>query len=151
MGVLKVNVLTSRIRLIVIMLLVCGWITSAPAQTVNEIDIQEFKEYRPGWATIPTTDQANFSYSEVNNTKLISTAGENIGFLEVSSLIVGNTRGYQVIGPNGEVFYVDNIEQPKCAIIAQYIENAGDDLVINQTNTVVSNVYIEQVDFQDCY
>ena len=88
---------------------------------------------------------------EVNNTKLLAEAGESLNYLTTNNLIVGNTQGYQVIGPDGEVFYVDNIEKPKCAIVAQYIESSGDPLQVNPTATVVSNVYIEQVDFYDCY
>lgn len=121
------------------------------AQTVNEINVQQLQEFRPGWATIPSLQQPDFAYSEVNNTKLLAEAGENLNYLSGSSLIIGNTRGYQVIGPNGEVFFVDDIEKPKCVVVAQYVESAGGDLNINQTGTVVSNVYIEQVDFQDCY
>jgi hypothetical protein len=121
------------------------------AQTVNEINVQQLQEYRPGWATIPSLQQPNFAYSEVNNSKLLAEAGENLNYLSGSSLIIGNTRGYQVIGPNGEVFFVDDIEKPKCVVVAQYVESAGGDLNVNQTGTVVSNVYIEQVDFQDCY
>lgn len=121
------------------------------AQTVNEINVQQLQEFRPGWATIPSLQQPDFAYSEVNNTKLLAEAGENLNYLTGSNLIVGNTRGYQVIGPNGEVFFVDDIENPKCVVVAQYVESAGGDLNINQTGTVVSNVYIEQVDFQDCY
>ncbi|MFT5137171.1 MAG: hypothetical protein ACI8XV_002208 [Arenicella sp.] len=141
----------TRNGIVVTMLLAGGWINAASAQTINEIQIQEFQEFRPGWASIPSSEQPSFIYGEANNTKLLAEAGENLNYLSSNSLIVGNTGGYQVIGPNGEVFYVDNIEQPKCAIIAQYIESAGDDLVINQSATVVSNVYIEQVDFEDCY
>lgn len=124
---------------------------TATAQTVNEINVQQLQEFRPGWATIPSLQQPDFAYSEVNNTKLLAEAGENLNYLSGSSLIIGNTRGYQVIGPNGEVFFVDDIENPKCVVVAQYVESAGGDLNINQTGTVVSNVYIEQVDFQDCY
>lgn len=138
--------------MVVMMLLAGVWVSPASAQTVNEIEIQQFQDFRPGWASIPGSNvQANFGYGEAVNTKLLAEAGESLSYLATSSLIVGNTQGYQVIGPNGEVFYVDNIEQPKCAIVAQYIEAAGDDLVINQGNSVVSNVFIEQVDFQDCY
>jgi hypothetical protein len=141
----------TRNSIVVMILLACGWINLATAQTINEIQIQEFKEFRPGWASIPSSEQPGFAYGEVNNTQLLSKAGESLNYLSSNNLIVGNTQGYKVIGPNGEVFYVDNIEQPKCAIIAQYIESSGDDLVINQSATVVSNVYIEQVDFHDCY
>ena len=131
--------------------LFCTQATLLSAQTVNEISVQELQDFRPGWASIPNTQQPSFAYGEVNNTKLLAEAGENLNFLSTSNLLIGNTRGYQVIGPNGEVFYVDNIDKPKCAIVAQYVESSGSDLTINQTATVVSNVYIEQVDFQDCY
>jgi len=46
---------------------------------------------------------------------------------------------------------VDNIEKPKCAVVAQQIQASGGDLQINQTNAVVSNVFIESIDFQDCF
>jgi hypothetical protein len=137
--------------MVVMILFVGGWISPASAQTINQIQIQEFQEYRPGWASIPSSERPSFAYGEANNTKLLAKAGENLNYLSSNSLIVGNTQGYQVIGPNGEIFYVDNIEQPKCAVVAQYIESAGGDIVINQSATVVSNVYIEQIDFQDCY
>lgn len=126
-------------------------VTTAMAQTVNEINVQELQEFHPGWATIPSLQQPSFAYGEVNNTKLLAEAGESLNYLTTNNLIVGNTHGYQVIGPDGEVFYVDNIEKPKCAIVAQYIESSGDPLQVNPTATVVSNVYIEQVDFYDCY
>lgn len=143
----------SKIERTVIALIVLtgGWLSSSAAQTVNEIRVQELQEFRPGWASIPSVEQPSFAYGEANNTKLLAEAGENLNFLSSNSLIIGNTRGYQVIGPNGEIFYVDNIEKPKCAVVAQYIEAAGDDLNISQSSTVVSNVFIEQVDFQDCY
>jgi hypothetical protein len=131
--------------------LFCAQAAFVSAQTVNEISVQELQDFRPGWASIPNTQQPSFAYGEVNNTKLLAEAGENLNFLSTSNLIIGNTRGYQVIGPNGEVFYVDNIEKPTCAFVAQYVASSGNDLTINQTPTVVSNVFIEQVDFQDCY
>lgn len=121
------------------------------AQAINEVSVQQYESFRPGWAAIPSADQPNFAFEEANNTKLIAEAGERLNYLATNSLIVGNTRGYQVIGPNGEVFYVDNIERPKCAVVAQLIEGSNNDLPIGQSNTVISNVYIEQVDFQDCY
>jgi len=126
-------------------------VTLVSAQTINQVRTQELQSFRPGWASIPTLQQPNFAFSEANNTKLLAEAGENLNFLSTSNLIVGNTRGYQVIGPNGETFYVDDIAQPKCAIVAQQIESSGNDLATNQSTTVVSNVYIEQVNFNDCY
>lgn len=125
--------------------------SNASAQTFNEVSIQELQSFRPGWAAIPNSQQPDFAYSEANNTQLLAEAGENLNFLSTNSLVVGNTRGFQVIGPNGEIFYVDNIEQPKCAVVAQLVESQGNDLTINQTSTVVSNVFIERVDFQDCF
>jgi len=123
----------------------------ASAQSVSGVGAQEVQSFRPGWASIPTLQQPNFAFSEANNTKLLAEAGENLNFLSTSNLIVGNTQGYQVIGPNGKVFFVDNIERPKCAIVAQQVETSGNDLAGSQTTNVVSNVYIEQVNFNDCY
>jgi hypothetical protein len=143
--------LNNHISCVVLAGILSSVCATATAQTVNEINVQQLQEFRPGWATIPSLQQPDFAYSEVNNTKLLAEAGENLNYLSGSSLIIGNTRGYQVIGPNGEVFFVDDIENPKCVVVAQYVESAGGDLNINQTGTVVSNVYIEQVDFQDCY
>ncbi|RBP51225.1 hypothetical protein [Arenicella xantha] len=134
-----------------ILVLLCTLSSPTLSQTINEIGVQELQEFRPGWASIPSLQQPSFAYGEVNNSKLLAEAGENLNYLTSNNLIVGNTRGYQVVGPNGEVFYVDNIDKPKCAVVAQYIETAGDSLQINQSASVVSNVYIEQVDFQDCY
>lgn len=45
------------------------------------------------------------------------------------------------------MLFVNDIKNPNCVVVAQYIESAGGALNINQTATVVSNVYIEQVDF----
>ncbi len=131
--------------------LFCTPLSVTLAQTVNEITVQQLETFRPGWASIPTLQQPNFAFGEVNNTQLLAEAGENLNFLSTSNLIVGNTRGFQVIGPDGEVFFVDDIENPKCAVVAQVVESAGNDIAINQTATVVSNVFIERVDFQDCF
>lgn len=127
------------------------------------------REYRPGWETIPNVRGPSFDYGEVRNTKLISEAAESLEFLPVNRLVLGGTRGaFQVISPNGQVFYVDDIKKPRCALVAQYVEKNpadnfgsgftsgfGSDLGgssggnLGQPN-IVSNVYIEEVDFSSC-
>ncbi|ORU91730.1 MAG: hypothetical protein A6F72_03060 [Cycloclasticus sp. symbiont of Poecilosclerida sp. N] len=127
----------------------------------------EFREYRPGWSNIPSVKRPSFSYGQVQNSKLISEAGESLDFLSTDNLIVGSVLGrrravsevtpdsgtsaaiaessdrvygkggFQVIDSRGQTFYVDNIKNPKCAVFAN--QGPGD-----------SYVFIEQVDFRNC-
>lgn len=111
------------------------------------------QEYRPTWGNIPSVKRPAFSYGEVQNSKLIAEAGQSLDFLSIDNLVIGsittNGKGgaFQVIGPDGNVFYVDNIAKPKCAVIAQYVEGTNK---IGQSNNIVSNVYIEEVNFRNC-
>lgn len=123
------------------------------------------REYRPAWSNIPTVRRPTFNYSEVQNSKLISEAGESLDFLTTDNLIVGSVLarqdnspvsgiarygGFQVRDARGNVFYVDNIEKPKCAVIAQQVEGTNTD-IIGPPGRVVSNVYIEEINFRNCY
>ena len=94
----------------------------------------------------PTYPNSPPSYSNLSPNTLIGEARVDFGF----STQVENSNGYQVISPDGEMFYVDNIEKPKCAFYATYIESDSDALVQGASLQVFSNVYVEEVNFESC-
>nr|CAA6830508.1 MAG: Unknown protein [uncultured Thiotrichaceae bacterium] len=85
------------------------------------------------------------SYDTLNPGSMIGDARVNFGF----DLMVDNTDGYQVISPDGEVFYVDDIEKPNCAFYATTV-NVDEDDTIQSNLEIISNVYIEEVNFENC-
>lgn len=95
---------------------------------------------QPVFPSIPPT------YTTLDTGSLINDARVNFGFEPV----VENTDGYQVTSPDGDVFYVDNIEQPTCAFYATYVSNNEDDNVGAGGLEVFSNVYVEEVNFENC-
>lgn len=101
---------------------------------VNAVDSQLY----------PTYPSAPPSYSNINANTLISEARVDFGF----STQVEKSNGYQVISPDGDTFYVDNIEKPKCAFYATYIESDGEGQ--GASLEVFSNVYVEEVNFESC-
>jgi hypothetical protein len=62
---------------------------------------------------------------------------------------VNRTNGYQVTSPDGQTFYVDNIKQPKCAFYATYVTVENDNQIVLGVE-VVSNVYVDQINFENC-
>lgn len=85
-------------------------------------------------------------YTNLDAGSLMSDARVNFGFEPV----VENTDGYQVTSPDGDVFYVDNVEQPTCAFYATYVSNNEDDNFGSGGLEVFSNVYVEEVNFENC-
>lgn len=85
-------------------------------------------------------------YASLDAGSLMSDARVNFGFEPV----VENTDGYQVTSPDGDVFYVDNVEQPTCAFYATYVSNNEDDNFGSGGLEVFSNVYVEEVNFENC-
>lgn len=86
------------------------------------------------------------SYATLDAGSLINDARVNFGFEPV----VEDTNGYQVTSPDGDVFYVDNVEQPTCAFYATYVSTDEDDFGSGGGLEVFSNVYIEEVNFENC-
>lgn len=125
-----------------------------PPVTIRPEFRTETDSFRPAWGLIPSVRSPSFNYGEVNNAKLIAESSERLDFLSVNNLIVGNSDGYQVVGPNGELFFLDNIESPNCAveIVGQQIQtNDGKSVLSNQNlpNTD-SFVFIGNVNFSGC-
>jgi hypothetical protein len=94
----------------------------------------------------PTYPSTPPSYSNISASTLMSDARVDFGF----STQVEKSNGYQVISPDGDTFYVDNIEKPKCAFYATYIESNGDAIGQGASLEVFSNVYVEEVNFENC-
>lgn len=94
----------------------------------------------PTYPTIPS------SYTELDPGSLINDARVNFGFEPE----VKNTDGYKVTSPDGDTFYVDNVEQPSCAFYATYVSNDDEDSGSSGGLEVFSNVYIEEVNFENC-
>lgn len=86
------------------------------------------------------------SYVVLNPGKLISQSKVNF-----PSYVVRNTSGYKVTSPEGNEYIVDNIVQPKCAFYATYISNDDNGFLgVSSTPSVISNVYIGEVNFDKC-
>ena len=154
--------MSGRIHSIIAIAVLCGGCPLLFAQQV-ETDTLILQQYRPAWGVIPDVKRPAFDYSEVHNGKLIAEAAESLDYLSIDNLIIGNTRcantsdggintsGYQVVGPNGEIFYVDDLKSPNCAVrvVAQQIES-GDGTIISQPGAGVSSVYIGEINFEGC-
>ncbi len=94
----------------------------------------------------PTFPSFPTSYAQLDAGTLISEA--RVDFSAVPK--IEKTDGFQVISPDGDVFYVDNIDQPKCAFYASYVANDDGDISGAGSLEVFSNVYIEEVNFENC-
>lgn len=86
------------------------------------------------------------SYKTLNAGEMISEA--KVDFSGQSTTI-NSTDGYTVTTPDGQSFLVDDIEKPKCAFYGTYID-AGDNPNTALGFEVVSNVYVEEVNFENC-
>ena len=144
--------MSGKINSIIAIAFICGCASIFLAQeAVAQTNTLNIRQYRPSGSAFPNVKWPVFDYSEVQNAKLIAEASEKFDYLPIDNLIIGNTRGYQVIGPDGEIFYVDDLESPTCGvqIVAQQIAS-DDGTIINQFGVGVSSVYIGEVNFQDC-
>lgn len=117
------------------------------------------RQYRPAWGAYPQVKRPTFDYSEVHNSKLIAEAGDSLDFLAVDNLVVGSVTGSSASGAGflviprrsqGRAFYVDRIQNPRCAVIAQSVETPATPNTPTTPNNIVSNVYIGQIDFRNC-
>ena len=106
------------------------------------LQIQAAGEYQL-YSTYPSTPP---SYANLDAGALISDARVDFGM----SSQVEKTDGYQVISPDGDIFYVDNIEKPKCAFYATYVNRNDDEMGQSANIEILSNVYIEEVNFENC-
>lgn len=93
----------------------------------------------PVYPTIPS------AYTTLDSSAMIQDARVNFGFEPV----IEQTDGYQVTSPDGDVFYVDNIDQPTCAFYATYV-STDDEFGSGAGLEVFSNVYVEEVNFENC-
>jgi hypothetical protein len=121
--------ITSQARLIIFMLLV-------PIQYVMAIDDPLY----PTYPNIPA------EYETLDAGALLHESMVNFGFEPV----VENTDGYKVTSPDGNTFYVDNVDKPSCAFYATYVSNNEEDPGTIGGLEVFSNVYIEEVNFENC-
>ncbi len=106
---------------------------------------------KPGFPSVPS------AYQNVDAGQLIAESRVNFGYRPVETqktnvqdyTEVNRTDGYQVTGPDGQIFYVDDIEQPKCAFYATYVTVENDNQVVLGVE-VVSNIYVDQINFENC-
>lgn len=123
--------------------------------SVDRVFSTQTEQYRPSWGLIPEVQSPSFNYSAVQPGKLVAESSERLDYLSISNLIVGNTDGYQVVGPDGELFFVDDITRPNCSvqIIGQQVERGGvTSLIIPETqlNGFSSFVSIDRIEFDGC-
>ena len=104
----------------------------------------------PSFPSIPS------AYKNVDAGQLIAESRVSFGFKPVETQTnvqgfteVNRTNGYQVTSPDGQTFYVDNIKQPKCAFYATYVTVENDNQIVLGVE-VVSNVYVDQINFENC-
>lgn len=93
----------------------------------------------------PTFPSIPPAYNSVDTGSLIHDARANFGF----DPVIEQTNGYQVTSPDGDVFYVDNVDQPTCAFYATYV-STDDEFGSGAGLEVFSNVYVEEVNFENC-
>lgn len=108
------------------------WLSTSGVQAVDD-------PITPSYPSVPS------DYTTLDAGTLINSARVNFGF----ETIIEKSDGYQVTSPDGDTFYVDNIEQPNCAFYATYISNEDGDFGGGGLE-VFSNVYIEEVNFENC-
>jgi hypothetical protein len=127
-----------------------GWVVSAlvlfgsSAFAGSEMD--------PGsWAANIPSPPSPPSFSEVNEGREIADSQhDTLGFIRMRE--VGNANGFTVIDNyTGEAYVVDDMKEPTCAVYATYVEKSDDHVEVNPLDEgVVSNVYIEEVNFENC-
>ncbi len=106
---------------------------------VSAIEAQaQGDQLRPSYPSVPS------SYENLNPGKLVAAAQ-----VDFKPYYVDWTDGYRVQAPNGDEFIVDDIEQPKCAFYATYVDT-DDGMGMPSGTEVVSNVYIGEVNFENC-
>lgn len=93
------------------------------------------------------------SYPSIPGSYEVLTPGKLVKRSQVNfaSYLVRYTNGYKVTTPEGNELIVDNIAQPKCAFYASYVTTDDDGfLSLGSSTKVVSNVYIGEVNFDNC-
>lgn len=85
-------------------------------------------------------------YTELDVSSMIQDARVSFGY----ETVVDNTNGYKVTSPDGDTFYVDDIEQPTCAFYGTYVSAGEGDFGSGGGLEVFSNVYVEEVNFENC-
>lgn len=64
---------------------------------------------------------------------------------------VGYTTGYRVTAPDGTEFIVNDIDKPTCAFYGTYVNTDGSmDGDLGESLEINSNVYINEVNFENC-
>lgn len=120
--------------------------TASGTTIADSLDSGVWTATMPKAPKIPTFEQVQVGR------EIADSRHEYLGYIPLRTENFGNANsGYQVIGPNGETFVVDNIEEPKCALYATYIETGDSEL--NASPPIIdytSNVYIEEVNFENC-
>jgi hypothetical protein len=129
----------------VLLLLACGLLLGAwVAHAENNAS------WHAGIPSVPSPP----GFGEVNeNSEISDSQHDYFGYIPTHApgFSKSQKEGYQVIGPDGESFMVDDIEQPTCAVYATYVVKSDDYVEVNPLdNEVVSNVYIEEVNFENC-
>lgn len=120
-------------RIYKFLLVLFGILTTQQSSAVDD-------PLQPVYPSIPP------DYATLDTGSLINDARVNFGFEPT----VESTDGYQVTSPDGDVFYVDNVEQPSCAFYATYVSNDDENGFGSGGLEVFSNVYIEEVNFENC-
>jgi hypothetical protein len=118
------------IRSLIVGLLCAGYVPLAMANDPS----------KPSYPTVPP------DYQELHASTMVADAK-----VDFPAYYVDHTNGYRVTAPDGNEFVVDDIAQPKCAFYATYV-NTGDDgyLGLSGGTEVVSNVYVGEVNFENC-
>ncbi len=121
--------------------------------TVTPLHSPLTEPYHPSWSLIPQVKRPTFDYGEVRNSKLLAEASESLNYLPIDNFLIGRTRSYQVITPDGQVFFVDNIQAPKCGvqIVAQQINTQQPGGGYQLQPIPGSQVTIGEIDFSTCY
>ena len=156
---MKISGKQRRRLLALLCICTCGWGGSvALAQQQGDL---LFREYHPSWGVIPHVRSPSFSYGKVQTGKLVAEASESLNYLSIDNLIVGSVgngrgaSGFQVLSSAGQMFYVDDIVSPKCAveIVAQQVNTDAIGLFgVSAGNPVgASSVYIGEINFDNCH
>jgi hypothetical protein len=102
-----------------------------------------------GQILTPTYPQIPPSYKDISSSGMINDARVNFGqgFREIETMY----DGYTVTDPYGNTFVTDDIEEPECTLYLNYVQNdnePGNSLPIGVE--INSNVYVEEVNFDNC-
>lgn len=92
----------------------------------------------PSYPSVPP------AYENLNPSSMVNKAR-----VTFEPVVIERTDGFTVTDPDGNTFVVDNIEQPRCAFYASYVDT-GDDPFGAADMQVISNVYVQEVNFQEC-